>query len=231
MFPTQGSNPGLPHWRQILSQLSHKGSLRILGWVAYSSPGDLPNPGIKPGSPALQADSSPAEPPGKPKYNPRRENTSEARGPFFLTGHLLEGLRPHSLLPCTGAWVGLGRRQKPQQGQWGQDQSPAQLCLNNYAQPGSCIFKDKSLAPWPFCQAALSWLQMTETLTPNTSGCLSPVPQPQGQGMDTVTGPHGSGPTLQLVALVRAPEFCPSDEMAAKGQREESSLNNLISKK
>ena len=30
-------------------------------------PGDLPNPGIKPRSPALQADSSPSEPPGKPK--------------------------------------------------------------------------------------------------------------------------------------------------------------------
>ena len=29
-------------------------------------PGDLPNPGIEPGSPALQADSLPAEPPGKP---------------------------------------------------------------------------------------------------------------------------------------------------------------------
>ena len=31
------------------------------------SPGDLPNPGIEPGSPALQADSLPAELPGKPK--------------------------------------------------------------------------------------------------------------------------------------------------------------------
>ena len=31
------------------------------------SPGDLPNPGIKPRSPALQADSVPAEPQGKPK--------------------------------------------------------------------------------------------------------------------------------------------------------------------
>ena len=28
--------------------------------------GDLPNPGIKPGSPALQADSLPSEPPEKP---------------------------------------------------------------------------------------------------------------------------------------------------------------------
>ena len=28
-------NPGVPHWRQILYQLSHKGSTRIPGWVAY----------------------------------------------------------------------------------------------------------------------------------------------------------------------------------------------------
>ena len=33
----------------------------------FPSPGDLPNPGIKPRSPTLQADSLPAEPPGKPK--------------------------------------------------------------------------------------------------------------------------------------------------------------------
>ena len=31
-FPTQGSNPGLPHCGQILYQLSHKGSPRILEW-------------------------------------------------------------------------------------------------------------------------------------------------------------------------------------------------------
>ena len=35
IFPTQGSNPGLPHCRQILYQLSHQGSPRILEWVAY----------------------------------------------------------------------------------------------------------------------------------------------------------------------------------------------------
>ena len=34
IFPTQGSIPGLPHCRQILYQLSHKGSPRILEWVA-----------------------------------------------------------------------------------------------------------------------------------------------------------------------------------------------------
>ena len=35
IFPTQGSNPGLPHCRQILYQLSHKESPRILEWVDY----------------------------------------------------------------------------------------------------------------------------------------------------------------------------------------------------
>ena len=40
---------------------------RILKWIAIPSPGDLPNPRIEPGSPALQADSLPSEPPGKPK--------------------------------------------------------------------------------------------------------------------------------------------------------------------
>ena len=35
IFPTQGSNPGLLHCRQILYQLSHKGSLRTLEWIAY----------------------------------------------------------------------------------------------------------------------------------------------------------------------------------------------------
>ena len=32
------------------------------------SPGALPDPGIKPRSPTLQADALPSEPPGKPQY-------------------------------------------------------------------------------------------------------------------------------------------------------------------
>ena len=35
IFPSQGLNPGLQHCRQILYQLSHKGSPRILEWVAF----------------------------------------------------------------------------------------------------------------------------------------------------------------------------------------------------
>ena len=67
IFPTQGLNPGVSHCRWILYQLSHKGSPRILEWIAYAFPVDLPNPGINPGSPALQADSLPAELPRKPQ--------------------------------------------------------------------------------------------------------------------------------------------------------------------
>ena len=52
IFPTQGSNPGHLHCRQILYQLSHKGSPRILEW---------PDPGGELGFPALQVNSLPTE--------------------------------------------------------------------------------------------------------------------------------------------------------------------------
>ena len=40
--------------------------------LPFPSPGDLPNPGIKPRSPALLADDLPSEPPGNPSIY--REN-------------------------------------------------------------------------------------------------------------------------------------------------------------
>ena len=60
IFPKQGLNPGLPHCRQILYQLSHKGSPRILEWVAYPFFRGSSWPFLQ-GSPALQADSLPTE--------------------------------------------------------------------------------------------------------------------------------------------------------------------------
>ena len=35
--------------------------------LPFPSPGDLPNPGLEPRSPALRADTLPSEPPGKPQ--------------------------------------------------------------------------------------------------------------------------------------------------------------------
>ena len=65
IFPTQGSNPGLPHCRQILYHLSLQGRPRILEWVAYLFSRGTSQPRNR-GSSALQVDSLPAELPRKP---------------------------------------------------------------------------------------------------------------------------------------------------------------------
>ena len=72
---------------------------RILEWVAYPfpSPVDLPNPGIKPGSPALQVDSLPTELSGKPIW--RRMDTCVCMAESFhcsseTTTTLLIGYTP-----------------------------------------------------------------------------------------------------------------------------------------
>ena len=70
IFPTQGSNLGLPHCTQILYQLSHKGSLRILKWVAY---------------PFSSRSSQPRNPTG----------VSCLAGRFFTNWAMREAIKPH----------------------------------------------------------------------------------------------------------------------------------------
>ena len=48
---------------------------RILEWVAFPFSKGLPNPGIKPRSPALQSDSLPAEPQGEAQLLNSAENS------------------------------------------------------------------------------------------------------------------------------------------------------------
>ena len=50
-----------PHGLQHARLCPWKSLARILEWIAVPFSGDLPNPGIEQGSPALQADSLPAE--------------------------------------------------------------------------------------------------------------------------------------------------------------------------
>ena len=69
---------------------------KMLEWVDFLSPGDLPNPGIEPRSPALQVDSSPAEPPEKPKNTGVGSLSLLQR--IFLTQELNQGV-----LPCR--WI------------------------------------------------------------------------------------------------------------------------------
>ena len=60
--------------------------------LPFPSPGHLPNPGIKPGSPTLQADSLPCEPPGKPETS-----SVQALAPFSET--------PPSRMPSSSPWA------------------------------------------------------------------------------------------------------------------------------
>ena len=56
--------------------------------LPFSSPGDLPDPGIKPGSPALQADALTSEPPGKPTFvgsSKKQENSGKTSNSALLT--------------------------------------------------------------------------------------------------------------------------------------------------
>ena len=73
--------------------------VRVLSGLPFLSPGDLPDPGIEPRSPALQADALPSEPPGKPKM---RVNVAKAFSIKFLLLTLLHtcSVVPHSLWPC-----------------------------------------------------------------------------------------------------------------------------------
>ena len=67
IFPTQGSNPGLPHCRQILYHLSHQENPRILEWVAYPFSRQTSWPRNQTGVSCKQADSLPVELSGKPQ--------------------------------------------------------------------------------------------------------------------------------------------------------------------
>ena len=55
-------------WTVAYQALPSMGFSRQEGWsgLLFHSPGDIPDPGIKLGSPALQVDALPSEPPGKP---------------------------------------------------------------------------------------------------------------------------------------------------------------------
>ena len=71
---------------------------RILEWVQFSSPGDLPSLGIEPGSPAFQANSLPSSHQGIPFLSEPTFYSHKARvgqevvlTVFLLTSYLLIG--------------------------------------------------------------------------------------------------------------------------------------------
>ena len=77
----------------------------------FSSPGDLPNPRIKPSSPTLQADSSPAEPQGEPK-------NTEVGSLFFLQQIFLTQETNWGLLHCRQILYQLSHKGSPRILKW-----------------------------------------------------------------------------------------------------------------
>ena len=61
--------------------------------LPFPSPGDLPDPGIEPRSPALEAEALTSEPPGKPKIKLKAQcldhnNEKSAKSPTFICRNL-----------------------------------------------------------------------------------------------------------------------------------------------
>ena len=72
MFPSMFSFPIAVSSNSVVSFFSDKCAFKLgfsrqayQNGLLFPSPGDLPDPGIKPGSPILQADALPSEPPVK----------------------------------------------------------------------------------------------------------------------------------------------------------------------
>ena len=74
------SNSLQPH--RLHSPWNSPGRNTGVGWP-FPSPGDLPNPGIEPRSPTLQADSLPAEPWRKPYKPPEGSPNAESSSTSF----------------------------------------------------------------------------------------------------------------------------------------------------
>ena len=75
-------------WTVAYQALPSMGFSRQRYWngLPFPSSGDLPDPRIKPGTPALQADALPSEPPGKLVCHIR----SEQKDSYYCTSHLAD---------------------------------------------------------------------------------------------------------------------------------------------
>ena len=108
-YPPQYSGPENPIDCSLPGS-SARGILqaRILEWLAFLSPGNLPNPGIEPGSPALQADSLPYKPPGKLCFSLKAAVSLPPSPPQPYT--IASRLTPSTIMPIQRRSLGLTRQ-------------------------------------------------------------------------------------------------------------------------
>ena len=100
IFPTQGWNPGLPLRRGILYQLSHKGSLRILYWVAYPFSSGSSQPRNWTGVCCIAAAAAAKSLQSCPTLQPHRRQPTRLPRPWDSPGKNT-GVGCHFLLQCT----------------------------------------------------------------------------------------------------------------------------------
>ena len=75
--------------------------------LPFPSPGNLPNSGIEAGPPALQADSLPSEPSGKPKGMTKLDSVLKSRDITLLTKvHIIKAMAfPVVMHRCDGCTI------------------------------------------------------------------------------------------------------------------------------
>ena len=117
--------------------------------LPFRSPGDLPNPGIEPRSPALQADTLTSEPPGKwnanQNYNEKRFYTREDDYDQMMENNKQEwacGNNPSKMTVASRKWYShLGK-------QWKMVQPLGETVFHFYTKFKPRIIKCPSNLPW-----------------------------------------------------------------------------------
>ena len=145
--------------------------------LPFSSPGDLPDPGIEPGSPTLQADTLPAEPPGKPHKWWIGWDSSQPETCFScpwdcpLSSWCSQQEGVSELSECSGPGVGSS---------WAPWPSLGHVLPSIYHQPS---------LPWP------TWQLLLKIHEGDFPGGQTPHSQCQGPGFDPWSGnyiPHAA---------------------------------------
>ena len=128
--------------------------------LPFPSPGDLPDPGIEPGSPALHAGALPSEPPGKPppRMVPLFFNHPEPLNPIFpaqtmplptpISKLTQETLAKQLSFQLTSAHIHLHvhRCMKPFRTQWPKPTAGASKTKGPTSSPGACFSRPSTSA-------------------------------------------------------------------------------------
>ena len=160
--------------------LNSPGQVRILEWVAFPSPGNLPNPGIKPRSPALQVDSLPGKPQGKHKHT--GVGSLSLLQWIFLTQELNWGLLHCSQILYQLSYQGSPSRYLPREVK---NTTCKDLYINDYNTfiSGSKKMGEKSKHPTTRVKGKWSHSVMSNSLWPH--GLLRPWDSPgKNTGVD-----------------------------------------------